>query len=74
MIAEKLEALTALETLNSRMKDFFDLWALSAVHLPMLVRLQADSDDPCQAIARIVPATLGHDRDHYLKDAASRRR
>ncbi len=29
MIAEKLEALTALATLNSRMKDFFDLWALS---------------------------------------------
>ena len=28
MIAEKLEALTALGTLNSRMKDYFDLWAV----------------------------------------------
>jgi len=26
VIAEKLEALTALGTLNSRMKDYFDLW------------------------------------------------
>lgn len=29
VIAEKLEALTALGVLNSRMKDYFDLWALS---------------------------------------------
>lgn len=32
VIAEKLEALTALGTLNSRMKDFFDLWALSRLY------------------------------------------
>jgi predicted nucleotidyltransferase component of viral defense system len=32
VIAEKLEALTALATLNSRMKDFFDLWALSRLY------------------------------------------
>ena len=29
VIAEKLEAMTVLASLNSRMKDFFDLWALS---------------------------------------------
>lgn len=33
VIAEKLEALTALATLNSRMKDFFDLWVLSRLYL-----------------------------------------
>ena len=32
VIAEKLEALTALGTLNSRMKDYFDLWALSRIY------------------------------------------
>lgn len=41
VIAEKLEALTALATLNSRMKDFFDLWALSRLYPfegPLLVK------------------------------------
>jgi len=32
VIAEKLEALTVLADLNSRMKDFFDLWALSRTY------------------------------------------
>jgi predicted nucleotidyltransferase component of viral defense system len=32
VVAEKLEAVTALEMLNSRMKDFFDLWALSRMY------------------------------------------
>ena len=32
VIAEKLEALTALGVLNSRMKDYFDLWALSRMY------------------------------------------
>jgi len=32
VVAEKLEAVTALETLNTRMKDFFDLWALSRMY------------------------------------------
>ena len=32
VVAEKLEALTALGTLNSRMKDFYDLWALSRLY------------------------------------------
>src|SRR5439155_10181000 len=32
VIAEKLEALTMLGTLNSRMKDYFDLWALSRLY------------------------------------------
>jgi len=32
VVAEKLEALTALGILNSRMKDYFDLWALSRLY------------------------------------------
>jgi predicted nucleotidyltransferase component of viral defense system len=32
VIAEKLEAITTLAELNSRMKDFFDLWALSRLY------------------------------------------
>ena len=32
VIAEKLEAMTVLAALNSRMKDFFDLWALSRTY------------------------------------------
>ena len=29
VVAEKLEALTSLGMLNSRMKDYFDLWVLA---------------------------------------------
>ena len=32
VIAEKLEAMTVLASLNSRMKDFVDLWALSRTY------------------------------------------
>lgn len=32
VVAEKLEALTTLGTLNSRMKDYYDLWALSRLY------------------------------------------
>jgi hypothetical protein len=32
VVAEKLEALTTLGILNSRMKDYFDLWALSRLY------------------------------------------
>jgi hypothetical protein len=32
VIAEKLEALTALGILNSRMKDYFDIWLLSRLY------------------------------------------
>lgn len=49
VVAEKLEALTALGTLNSRMKDFFDLWALS--------RLYA-FDGP--TLVKAIKATFGH--------------
>jgi predicted nucleotidyltransferase component of viral defense system len=41
VVAEKLEALTALGTLNSRMKDYFDLWALSRLYVfdgPILLK------------------------------------
>ncbi len=32
VIAEKLEALTSLGLLNSRMKDYFDIWLLSRLY------------------------------------------
>lgn len=41
VVAEKLEALTALGMLNSRMKDYFDLWALSRLYIfdgPILLK------------------------------------
>jgi hypothetical protein len=41
VVAEKLEALTALGMLNSRMKDYFDLWALSRFYVfdgPILLK------------------------------------
>ena len=47
VVAEKLEALTSLGMLNSRMKDFFDLWVL-AKH----------SDFDGQVLSRAVAATF----------------
>ena len=42
VVAEKLEAITALGIANSRMKDFFDLWILSRY-------TEFDGDTPCNA-------------------------
>lgn len=47
VVAEKLEALTSLGMLNSRMKDFFDLWILSK---------HSDFDGPI--LSRAVAATF----------------
>ena len=49
VIAEKLEAMTVLADLNSRMKDFFDLWALSRTY-------PFDSD----TLIRAITATFHH--------------
>jgi len=49
VVAEKLEAVTALETLNTRMKDFFDLWALSRMY---------GFDGP--VLVKAIKATFGH--------------
>jgi Nucleotidyl transferase AbiEii toxin, Type IV TA system len=49
VVAEKLEAVTALEMLNSRMKDFFALWALSRLY---------DFDGP--TLLRAIKATFNH--------------
>jgi len=51
VVAEKLEALTSLGMLNSRMKDFFDLWVL-AKH----------SDFDGSVLSRAVAATFGRRR------------
>lgn len=54
VVAEKLEALTALAMLNSRMKDFFDLWALSRLFAfdgPILLKaIKATFDHRATAI------------------------
>jgi len=47
VVAEKLEALTSLGMLNSRMKDFFDLWVLAK-----------NSDFNGAVLARAVTATF----------------
>ena len=47
VVAEKLEALTSLGILNSRMKDFFDLWILSR-----------HSDFEGEVLARAIRATF----------------
>ncbi len=47
VVAEKLEALTSLGILNSRMKDFFDLWVLAR-----------HSDFDSQILSRAVAATF----------------
>jgi hypothetical protein len=49
VVAEKLEAVTALGMLNSRMKDFFDLWALSRLY----------SFDG-HTLVKAIKATFGH--------------
>jgi len=48
VVAEKLEALTSLGMLNSRMKDFFDLWVLSK-----------QSEFEGSVLSRAVAATFG---------------
>lgn len=53
VVAEKLEALTSLGMLNSRMKDFFDLWVL-AKH----------SDFDGSVLLRAVAATFERRRTH----------
>jgi hypothetical protein len=50
-IAEKLEAMVKLKTLNSRMKDFYDIWLLSrqfdfhGVHLAEAIRRTFEQRD-----------------------------
>ena len=64
VIAEKLEALTALATLNSRMKDFFDLWALSRVYPfegPVLVRAIKTTFDHRSTAIEPLPEGLNDD-------------
>ena len=59
VVAEKLEAVTALEMLNSRMKDFFDLWALSRLYAfegPILLKaIEATFDHRATAIKDLRP-------------------
>ncbi len=51
VVAEKLETLTSLGMLNSRMKDFFDLWVLSK---------QSEFEGP--VLSKAVAATFGRRR------------
>jgi predicted nucleotidyltransferase component of viral defense system len=64
VIAEKLEALTALATLNSRMKDFFDLWALSRAYPfegPVLVKAIKTTFDHRSTAVEPLPEGLSDD-------------
>jgi len=70
VVAEKLEALTSLGMLNSRMKDYFDLWIL-ATHSdfdgPILSRaVQATFERRRTAIPKGVPTGL---TDEFTHDA-----
>ena len=70
VVAEKLEALTSLGMLNSRMKDFFDLWILakhSDFDGPILSRAIAATFERRQtAIPNGVPVGLS---DEFINDA-----
>ena len=70
VVAEKLEALTSLGMLNSRMKDFFDLWVLakhSDFDGTVLTRAVAATFERRQtAIPQGLPIGL---RDEFINDA-----
>lgn len=70
VVAEKLEALTSLGMLNSRMKDFFDLWILakhSDFDGPILSRAVAATFDRRRtAVPNGVPIGLS---DEFISDA-----
>ena len=69
VVAEKLEALTSLGMLNSRMKDYFDLWVLvrySEFDLQILIRAVAATLDRRQTgIPNGVPIGLS---DEFAND------
>ena len=69
VVSEKLEALTSLGMLNSRMKDFFDLWILakhSDFDGPILSRaVAATFDRRCTAVPNGVPIGLS---DEFIND------
>jgi hypothetical protein len=70
VVAEKLEALTSLGMLNSRMKDYFDLWVLarySEFDSQILIKAVAATFDRRQTkIPNGVPIGLS---DEFAKDA-----
>ncbi|HZW26613.1 MAG TPA: nucleotidyl transferase AbiEii/AbiGii toxin family protein [Gallionella sp.] len=70
VVAEKLEALTSLGMLNSRMKDFFDLWVLaqhSGFEGPLLLRAVAATFERRRTpIPQGVPIGLS---DEFVDDA-----
>jgi predicted nucleotidyltransferase component of viral defense system len=71
VIAEKLEALTALAALNSRMKDFFDLWALSRLYPfegAVLVKAIKATFDRRSTVIEGLPEGL---TDHFGKDKST---
>jgi hypothetical protein len=69
VVAEKLEALTSLGMLNSRMKDYFDLWVLvrySELDTQILIRAVAATFDRRQTrIPNGVPVGLS---DEFAND------
>jgi predicted nucleotidyltransferase component of viral defense system len=73
VVAEKLEAMTALEMLNSRMKDFFDLWALSRLYSfdgPILLKAINATFDHRATVIEARPVGL---EDEFGNDGAKSR-
>ena len=70
VVAEKLEALVSLGMLNSRMKDFFDLWVLakhSGFDGPVLLRAVAATFERRRtAVPQGIPIGLS---DEFINDA-----
>lgn len=70
VVAEKLEALTTLGTLNSRMKDYYDLWALSRLYkFDGTVLIQAVSATFARRGTTIEPDPAGLG-DHFIEEKA----
>lgn len=61
MVAEKFEAMVKLGTLNSRMKDFFDIWLMSRqfnVDGPLLARAITSTFQNRKTVIEPVPVAL----------------
>ena len=64
MVAEKFEAIVALDLANSRMKDFYDLLAMSRLFafdgIPLAAAIRATFERRATAIPRDRPPPLTH--------------
>jgi nucleotidyltransferase AbiEii toxin of type IV toxin-antitoxin system len=72
VVAEKLEALTALGMLNSRMKDYCDLWALSRLYgFDGPILLKAIKATFARRAAAVEAQPVGLEEDFAIDEAKS---